>query len=583
MPETVPTPPAPDKRALKAKKKRRKRWVLLLCLGLVLALAIAGVFYLRSRVTARFAGTEESTVTSAAVTTGSISTTVSGSGTLADEDVEEVSFPASIELDEVYVSAGDTVAEGDALARVSQASVLAAMSDLQAELDDYDDELADAASDAVSSSISAGVAGRVKAVYVSAGDDVAAVMEEHGALMLLSLDGKLAADLQTDAAPAVGGTVAVTLSDGTVRTGAVAAVSGGTVTVTVSDNGVPLGDQVTVAAEDGTALGTGTLYIHKELRITGFAGTVSGVSVRENSAVGAGTRLITLTDTAYTANYDTILSQRADAEAELLTLIGLYRSGVVTAPAAGVVASVDYDPDAAASSDAVSASPAASVSSAAAASDTDDTLLLTIAPHKTMALAISVDESEILSLAEGQEATVSIDSIADETFTGTVTGIDTTATSSGGVTRYTVTISLDRTDKMLSGMSASAAIRIESVDGALLVPTDALVTTSAAAYVYTTYDEAAGELGGMTEVTTGLSNGTYTVVTSGLSEGDTVWYDSAASDSSAGSGGMAMGGNMPSGDFSGGGNMPSGDFSGGGNMPSGGSMPSGGGMPSSGG
>ena len=76
---------------------------------------------------------------------------------------------------------------------------------------------------------------------------------------------------------------------------------------------------------------------------------------------------------------------------------------------------------------------------------------------------------------------------------------------------------------MLEGMSASANIMIESVDNALLIPADALNKTSAAFYVYTAYDEENG-LGGMVEVTTGISNSSYVEIKDGLAEGDTVYY-----------------------------------------------------------
>ncbi len=43
--------------------------------------------------------------------------------------------------------------------------------------------------------ISASVSGRIKKIYAAAGDSVSGVMYEHGALMLLSLDGYMAVDI----------------------------------------------------------------------------------------------------------------------------------------------------------------------------------------------------------------------------------------------------------------------------------------------------------------------------------------------------------------------------------------------------
>ena len=53
------------------------------------------------------------------------------------------------------------------------------------------EELKSAKNETVSSNVTAGVSGRVKAVFAGAGDDVSTVMYEHGALALLSLDGKM--------------------------------------------------------------------------------------------------------------------------------------------------------------------------------------------------------------------------------------------------------------------------------------------------------------------------------------------------------------------------------------------------------
>ena len=202
-----------------------------------------------------------------------------------------------------------------------------------------------------------------------------------------------------------------------------------------------------------------------------------------------------------------------------------------------------------------------------------------------MSITINVDESRIMSLELGQEAQISIDSIGDDIFIGKLTEISKTATSSSGVTRYTAIVTLDKTEEMLAGMTASVVIRISGVDNAVIIPVEALHQTSSTSYVYTQYDENIDEFGGMTEVVTGISNSSYVEIISGLNKGDTVWYTEEENmfggfDSMPGGmampggmGSMPQMGEMPSGmDFSGGrpdfsGGMPSGGFGGG--MPGG--------------
>ncbi len=556
----------------KAKKRKRRRLIVTLVIAIVVVLAAitVSIVVLKNRV-AQQVGSTTSEVESAEVTTGSISTTVSGSGTLTNEEEESITVPSSLEILDYYVEEGDTVSEGDLIATVTNASLLSAMSDAQDTLDSLDEQLEDASGDTVDSTISSSVSGRVKYIAVSSGDDVATVMYESGALMLLSLDGYMAVDITTDAL-SVSDTVVVTDSDGTEYEGTVQALSGKSATIVVTDNGTTYQDEVTVTDADGTEIGTGTLYIHSQMAITGYAGTVSTVSVSENTSVSSGTTLLTLTDTETSANYDTILKSREEAEETLETLIRIYKEGGICATASGTIASLGTSSSE--GSDASSMSQSGSSSSGS-------TTIATISLDENMTITISVDESDILSLSVGQEAAVTIDSIGEDAFSGTVTSISTSASSGSGVTSYSAVVTIAKTESMLSGMSASVVVTIEGVDNALLIPIDALHQTSATAYVYTEYDESTGEFSGMVEVTTGLSNSSYVEITDGLSEGDTVYYSSSGDSSSSFSmdfSTMDMGGGtmeIPSGTSSdmGGNSGGMGGSTGGGDM--GGGMPGG--------
>ena len=564
-------------RQAKKKKKHRLILTIVIVVAIVLVAGTIAIIALRNRVSQSVSGSD-SEVLSAQVTTGSISTTVSGSGTLTDEEVESIDVPGSLEIVDYYVEAGDTVSEGDLIATVTNASLLTALSDTQDALDALDEELADAAGDEVSSTITSSVAGRVKYIAVSSGDDVATVMYNSGSLMLLSLDGYMAVDIAADSLTA-NDSVTVTVSSGASYSGTVESVTDTTATVILTDDGTVYGDTVTVSTESGTELGTGELYIHSQMAITGYAGTVSAVNVSENASVSSGTTLLTLTDTETSANYDAILKEREDTEEQLETLIRIYKEGGICATASGTISTLNStsssdSSDASAmtysdssSSDSVSAvyttsdsastgssssdSSSAGSSSSVSSSISGTTTVATISLDENMTITISVDESDILSLSEGQEAAVSIDSIGEDTYTGTVTGISTTAESSSGVTSYSAEITIEKTADMLSGMSASVVITIEGVDNALLIPVDALHQTSSTAYVYTEYDESSGEYSGMVEVATGLSNSSYVEITDGLSEGDTVYYTESSDDSSDMDFGN-MGADMDFGDMGGG-------------------------------
>ena len=497
-----------DKLSQEKKQRRRKRLRrVIIVVAVIFAALVMVVSHLRKNVDARFAATQKD-VQSYTVAPGTIHTLVSGSGVLEQVDEEDVTVPAGVEVDEVIAEAGDAVAKGDLLAKVDMASVVDTLSSTQDQIKTLDKKINSAKSDTASTSVTTSVGGRVKKIYAQVGDNVVSCVTENGALALLSVDGYMAVDFESDGC-ARGDAVTVTLSDGTAVEGTVESATLGTVTVLVTDNGPALDEQVTVADAAGKTLGTGKLYIHSPVAVTGYVGTVKSISCKENANVTAGSTLMTLSDTKTSANFDALLRQRQDLEDTLTGLLTIYRDGAVLASQDGLITSVEYDEDTATSA--------------------TETQILTLYPQKQMTITISIDETDILSLKEGQEAQVTVSSVSDDAFTGSVTSISKVADTSTGVTRYSAEVTLDREEGMLVGMTANVDVRIEGTENALIIPVDALHQNSASYYVYTGYDEAQKRYTGRTEVTIGMQNDDDVEITSGLKEGDTVYYTEADS------------------------------------------------------
>ena len=217
------------KRSKKERRKKRIRTIAIV-VGVLAAVLIAAVLILRRQVRVNFA-MDQGEVLSATVERGTISTVVSGSGMLENVDTETVKLPEGVEVTEILARFGDSYQEGELLATVDMASVRSAMSALQSELDALDEEISQAEGDTVDSYISAGVAGRVKAIYAQVGSGVADVMVDKEALALISLDGYMAVDIETDSLEE-GDAVTVTLSDGSQEEGLTDPVA---VTTGVSD------------------------------------------------------------------------------------------------------------------------------------------------------------------------------------------------------------------------------------------------------------------------------------------------------------------------------------------------------------
>lgn len=229
-----------------------------------------------------------------------------------------------------------------------------------------------------------------------------------------------------------------------------------------------------------------------------------------------------------------------------------------------------------ASSGSASSGSSGSASSAGTAGTSDyslyETAAFSIASATEASVSINVDELDILSVKEGQTATVTLDALDGQEFEGTITEVSNEASSGNSSAKYPVTITFEKTEDMLLGMSASATIHVNEAEDAVLIPVDALQEKGDSTFVYTKKDSD-GNLSGEVEVETGISNGSQVEITSGLEEGDTVYYLKAeSSDTSSGQ-------NMPGG-MDGQGGMP--DMNGG-EAPSGGQAPSGGGPGGNGG
>ncbi|MCC8063963.1 MAG: hypothetical protein LIO70_02610, partial [Clostridiales bacterium] len=361
---------------LSPRRKKRRLWMIPVALLLVVALVLGLLPTLSGSTTSSV--TVDTEILSGTVETGTLDTVLSGTGTLTEEDTVDMTLPDTVTVETYYVSNGDTVAEGDLIATVDSVSVAAAIVNLQADLDALDEDLAETAEDTLSDTVSAIAGGRVKVIYAEEDVSVIDTMDEYGALLLVSLDGLMAVDVSAVDSLSVGDSVTVTLSDGTEEDGRVAQLLDGVATVTVSDEDTDYGDTVTVTDADGNELGSGDLYIHSELKITGYYGTVEDVEVDVDDEVDAGDDLLTLTDVGSSAEYLTLLSQRADLEEQMQTLYLLYMDNNVYAETSGVISGISDNATVASSEDSEDSGDSTDSSETSAEASVDETAASTV-------------------------------------------------------------------------------------------------------------------------------------------------------------------------------------------------------------
>lgn len=154
----------------------------------------------------------------------------------------------------------------------------------------------------------------------------------------------------------------------------------------------------------------------------------------------------------------------------------------------------------------------------------EETEIYQILPTESMSIDISVDELDINNLKKGQDATVSLDALPGQSFAGKVTKLANEGTYDSGNTKYAVTVLIDRTEQMYSGMNAGITIETEDPAEYLTVPAAAISDEGGKTWVYTSYDEEKDELTGLTEVVTGKSDGEDVEIVSGIKTGDKVCY-----------------------------------------------------------
>ena len=495
------------------------------------------------------------------VTRGNLSKNVTGTGTLSIARTADVALPYGVVVTETLVSEGDNVEAGQPLMRVDVAALQTAIDTLQTELDTTEQEIATLAEDYERAAyIDLTMDCRVKEVYIQKGDYIEAVMEEKGAIALLSLDGLMYVDVPVIEGLNVMNTMSVVIGTRTV-TGTVRAIEGDVMSISFSDQYGEDGQEVTIRYKNED-VAKGLCYIHMPYYLTTSAqGYVERVNLTVNAIKYSGNHICYLNNIPMSATYDALQMTRATQQAQLKEMKALLKAGVITAPEAGIV----------------SAAVAPSATEQAAY-----TVLVSLYVGDEKEMVISVDELDITSVAVGQNVNIAMDAIEDKTYPAKVTKVSQIGTATSGVTVYNVTLTIEGDERLRFGMNGTATIHIEERNDVVLVPLTALNSSRGQSYVWLKSENAAeGEPGVRTMVETGLSDENYAQVISGLNEGDVILITREADSSTESTFGAfgdfgGFGGGMDFGSMMNnfGGGMPS--------MPSGGgmpSMPSGGGMP----
>jgi HlyD family secretion protein len=114
------------------------------------------------------------------------------------------------------------------------------------------------------------------------------------------------------------------------------------------------------------------------------------------------------------------------------------------------------------------------VSAAAGDSVNLSSTIAEIANYDSLEIVVGIDELDISQVKLGQTAAVTVEALDNKEYVGKVIAIADEGTSSNGVATFDVTIALDTSENLKSGMSAEASIQVEKKENVLMLPIDAV-------------------------------------------------------------------------------------------------------------
>ncbi len=557
--------------------KKTKRTVIIVLAAVVIVGAGLGIYFGVSGTSAK-ASANNGDPSFDTIGTGDISLTVSGSGNLASAETLSITADGQLVIDRMLVKEGDTISADQPIATLDTEEMQKNAADLEAQIMAQQVSIDTTNNTSTSLSIKSPADGWIKNVVLDADDEIQTAMDEYGYVALVATQQREIISA-ADSTLAEGDAVKVKCESRTYD--GVVTNENGALYVSIDTVSRSVGADAVVYDTSGNELFTGKIELAAYVPVTSSYGIIDDVNFSENDEIEAGETIYRASQ--YSLDVKEMYETLADLQAQYKTMTAHIEAGQIVSPSAGVVS-------------AVSAQDGATCEEGAA--------LISIQSTDSWLAAVSVDELDIGSIAVGQNVDVSLDSLPNEVFEGTVAGISDMGTASGGITTYNVDVSVTDDDRFKINMTLNCEIKAQEATGAVLLPVNDLRTSGNKSYVMVKADRSAsekaaiqalinsGDYSGLVAymgedaqtlgisvlsdwsellyaevraVQTGIENAYYIEITSGLSQGDMVLQSDDADDSSEQRGFMMGGmgemtGQMPSG---GGRQMPSGGWGGG--------------------
>lgn len=501
----------------------KRMWPWVAGVILLVALLLAGRAVMSERRTAssqvRYAVGE--------VRRGPIQVFATGTGTVASADRQAIFAEVEGVVSAIPVKVGDRVKKGEVLIHLANDDVTAAVDQARLQLEQARLRLRAAGAAAVAGPLSdivnvtAPAAGRIVGLRVKADDTV-----QKGTVLAVLADDRSVEFVIQVLEPErelirPGQAAVVTLGDfegqfpGRVVSVGEQAIAGKVsllyeVRVTLENPGLlrdGMTGQITIQAEGRDILRPGVVAWAASRSVTApIAGRIEQLGVVEGQTVQAGQRIARITNETWPAEVQQLRLAVSQAELTLRSKEDLRDNLTIRNPADGVVVALN-----AKVGDRV-------VAGARTAGSETAGELAVVASGDAAVVTVAIDEMSVAKLEVGQEAEVTFPALPEKRFSGQVEQVAQEGKSQSGVTTYDVQVRIDRPDGIRAGMTATASIRVDGKEDALLVPVEAVSDSSQGSVVRVLE----GDRPRQVVVRIGLRDDRVAEVISGLRPGDRV-------------------------------------------------------------
>lgn len=491
---------------------------------MAIILVVILLIFILTKVTGKSTGTVETTYSTLMAEMGKIMNTVSGSGTLETSISYDVKGSSNGEIEDIHVSEGDNVEEGDLLVTLDDSSAQLSVDKMNityqqalSEQQSIEDQLGNLA---IKSNKTGLVVELATGIYqtVQKGGTIAKVVDDS------SMYGKVYTDLLTNIEKFnLGETVIIYTQSGKTLSGKISTIDNKgeniqgtdyyTITLTINNTKGNLktdSEEILTISNDTNTLtslqSSEISYVNNPVSIVSMSsGQISKLNISQGDRISSGQTIVTIDGEELE---DKLSNQKLTVKEALMNLNNAKESLEklnIYATQSGTVTTINASPG-----------------------DMAGESIMSITNYEDLNIIIPVDELDLDKITVGQEANITSEVYEGEIFKGTIVSIAREGLAQNGVSTFDVIITLEDKKNLKPGMTVNVDIIIEESENTIILPINAVMQDNQGYFVYKTSKTENITQEEMeqakTYVEVGISDTAYTEITNGLEEGESIIY-----------------------------------------------------------